>query len=628
MLTNLIENRGKEFSNLIKMGDYLSRSLRENVELFYVDGGVVTYLTESGKIINANYAFKPHLKLVNIQIDDATVLEEQDKFESVTDKKVSVLLSNLIESDYEEADKSFDNILSLFEAKLSYNRIKNRLHEKAKRFGDNNKIVSSLEFMNVLEVKQSLVKLLKENKEIAKIPEIKNGVKLATVISKSFNLPKVTLEQLDESKSYTVNLNDSASIYEHLCRQELVAKELLEAKQNFETTWANNEVISELASLVFDKDNDVIAEKLAETVTKIPYFALATKKQISTLIENSISLNEINITAKDLTFFVAKLYEMKKPIKDHLIGLLNDKYEINISNLTEIPTFSNLLKTESLIISCLAKLSPKNSVLQKTLDTFAKSLKEKNGAESIDLADFLYDIFTQAGYEESVNETSLMQYLDFNQVADDLGKIGTVLKLIRPMIQGGTTGAATPGVNPMDMANPASTGLEQTPEDPDDGMPADQLGDSPGVPAGDATTAAAQAQGSLPGMDQGGMPGQSPVPLEGSNDMTSLISSIEDLLSSIKGEIGADIPMGGNPNMEVEDDFNPEGGEVDPMAMAGGDVPLEGEEEVPPEQSGDFDGGGEAEGSNEGKPEPKNKDSKPAPKKKDNKKKDKKPSKE
>ena len=37
MLTNLIENRGKEFSNLIKIGDYLARTLRENVEMFGVE---------------------------------------------------------------------------------------------------------------------------------------------------------------------------------------------------------------------------------------------------------------------------------------------------------------------------------------------------------------------------------------------------------------------------------------------------------------------------------------------------------------------------------------------------------------------------------------------------------------
>ena len=75
MLTNLIENRGKEFSNLIKIGDYLARTLRENVEMFGVEDGVVTYLTETGNVISGKYSFKPVLKLSNIAVEDASVLE-------------------------------------------------------------------------------------------------------------------------------------------------------------------------------------------------------------------------------------------------------------------------------------------------------------------------------------------------------------------------------------------------------------------------------------------------------------------------------------------------------------------------------------------------------------------------
>ena len=67
MLTNLIENRGKEFSNLLKIGDYLARTLRENVELFHVDEGKATYITESGSVISGNYSHKPTLRLFCIR---------------------------------------------------------------------------------------------------------------------------------------------------------------------------------------------------------------------------------------------------------------------------------------------------------------------------------------------------------------------------------------------------------------------------------------------------------------------------------------------------------------------------------------------------------------------------------
>ena len=143
MLTNLIESRGKEFSNILKLSDYLARSLRENVELFYVENGKATFITESGGVITGNYQIKPVLKLTNIQVDNSDILKDQKAFESVTNKKVSGLLSNLLENDYGEAENSFDEILGLFETKLSFDRISERLEEKSERFGEQNRIVSS-----------------------------------------------------------------------------------------------------------------------------------------------------------------------------------------------------------------------------------------------------------------------------------------------------------------------------------------------------------------------------------------------------------------------------------------------------------------------------------------------------
>ena len=153
MLTNLIENRGKEFSNLIKIGDYLARTLRENVELFSVEDGVATYLTENGSVIKGDYAFKPTLKLSKIVVEDAQVLENKKAFEEATDKKVMHVLSNLLEDDYQSAEGSFDKILSMYETKLTYERIKSRLVEKTERFGESTKIVSSKEFSRVDEIK-------------------------------------------------------------------------------------------------------------------------------------------------------------------------------------------------------------------------------------------------------------------------------------------------------------------------------------------------------------------------------------------------------------------------------------------------------------------------------------------
>jgi len=596
MLTNLIESRGKEFSNLVKIGDYLARSLRENVELFYVDSGKVTYVTESGGVISANYKFKPTLSLLNIEVQDSSILEDRESFDKVTNKKVSTLLCNLLESDYHDAESEFDEILNLFETKLSFERIKERLRSKVERFGEQTKIVSSPEFKKASEIKDKIVNFLKENKEILNIPEIRNGLKLASVVSKSFNIPKLTLEQLATEKTFSVKYLDHTSIYDHLCRQELVAKELLEAKENFDTTWANNELISDLASMIFEKRSR-IEEKVAEVITKIPYFALATKKQISNIIESSLGLSDVKVSNKDISNFVSTIFEMKKPVKSYVIDLLNEKYGINVNNLNEIPTFSNLLKTEMVILSSLAKLAPKNSVVKQTLSELAESLKIKNGSESIDLVDFINEIFTEAGFKKQLNETSLLQYLDFAQVADDLGKIGTILKMLKPVLgQGGMQGqeATPPGPVPANIT-PAIVS--------DAGKGGEMDGEAEGLEPTSPAEEAAEEVGAKEEMPEEEMPeedksedgieGEVPEdgmevempPEETSADTTSdeindIVLRIEDLLSSIKSEMGTE----NSESEESEGEEDEEGGEEEMPEDEEGEEPFEEEGEEDEEE--------------------------------------------
>lgn len=614
MLTNLIENRGKEFSNLIKIGDYLARSLRENVELFYVENGKVTYVTESGGVITGSYSFKPTLKLSNIQVENSSVLEDKESFDKLTNKKVSNLLSNLLESDYSEAENEFTEILNLFETKLSYDRIKERLDSKVERFGEATRIMSTPEFQKTFEIKDKIISFLKENKEIVNIPEIKNGLKLASVVSKAFNIEKLTLDKLAESKTFVVKHTDEGSIYEHLCRQELIAKELLEAKENFDTTWANNELISDLASMIFEKRSK-IEERVAEIITKIPYFALSTKKQLSTIIENSLSLSEVKVSNKDITNFVSLIFEMKKPVKSYVINLLNEKYGINVNNLSEVPTFSNLLKTETVVLASLAKLAPKNSIIKETLLNLAESLKMKNGSESIDLMDFINELFNSAGFKKQINETNLLQYLDFAQVADDLGKIGNILKMLKPALTGQPTDAPVgagmnklPGTQPQMPMAPSilpDRDAEQEEEPP-------QLGDDMAETPDPAVQAAQEVQdedGEEAGEEGGEMPpeegeeemppeeGEEP-PAETSADATSdeindIVSRIEDLLSSIKGEMG-----GEEEGMEGEEisDEDVEDGEIEDE---------EGEEEEPQEGEEETEEDFEDEEGEEDEEEPK-----------------------
>ena len=420
MLTNLIENRGKEFSNLIKIGDYLARTLRENVELFSVEDGVATYLTENGSVISGNYNFKPTLKLSKIVVEDAEVLENKKAFEEATDKKVMTVLSNLLEDDYQSAEGSFDKILSMYETKLTYERIKSRLEEKTERFGESTKIVSSKEFSRVSEIKGQLVDFLKENEDLLQSTGMKTGMKLINLVSTSFDLPKMTIDQIQEAQEVEVNFIGKTNLYEHLCRKELIQKELLEAKKNFDNVWVDSASVQDLASMIFENDTDSIRHQVAQVVSDAPYLALATKKQITSLLSNCLSMNEVKVTQKDINKFATVIYEMKKPIKQYVLDVLNEKYGIDVRKLDEVPTFKTLAITEGEIISQIAKHAPSDSLIEKPLLEFVDSLKTKNGAEAIDLAVFLEEMFNEAGHGESLNEASLMDYMDFTKVADEL----------------------------------------------------------------------------------------------------------------------------------------------------------------------------------------------------------------
>jgi hypothetical protein len=187
--------------------------------------------------------------------------------------------------------------------------------------------------------------------------------------------------------------------------------------------------------MIFESDEETVRHQVAQTITEIPYFALATKKQISEIIQNALTLNETHVKNKDLNSFASDVYRMKKPVKSFVIGTLNEKYGIDIKKLTDVPTFRSLALTEAEILKALASKTPEGSVLEKTLLDLAQILPAKDGAETIDLADFLIEMFAQAEYTESLNEASLMDYMDFSRVAEDLGKIGEVLKMLSPKLQ-------------------------------------------------------------------------------------------------------------------------------------------------------------------------------------------------
>ena len=594
MFTNIFESRNKTFLNLVKLGDFIGRSLRENVELFSVEDSQVLYLTESGNVISGKFN-KSADSISQIKVESSDSFEDRKVFSSMVDKKVNDFIYDIVENDLSNAQDSFDNILNLWESRLHFTKTKSRLSEKASRFDESTKIIESEQFSRLQELKGTLVKFLSENKELAFIPEIRNAMKLSNVIANSFDLPKITVEELQESGVYTIPKKIGNTLYEHLCRQELLCKELLESKKNLQNMWLTNDKVQKLPFLIAE-DDDKIMENLADLIYEIPFLALATKKQLSELVENNLDLmlEDKSVSKKEVKEFVGKIFEFKKPVKKYIIDLLNEKYGTNVQNLASTPTFDSLIKTHIVILEVLSKISPKGSNQKRVLHEMSESLKDKSGVEAIDLSTFLNEVFSEAGFSQSLNETSLLNYLNFDQVADDLGKIGHVLKMIKSGVQdaggqipqmGGDMGSDMAADDQYDidggesgledLANKVNPDAEASAAEAEDEFESelegeDEMGGDEESPMGDE----GEEEDEMPMDDEEiGMDDEEEEPEEADKeDLISNLKELEDLINSLKADMGE-----GEEDSEFDDEEESDFGEED------------GEEEFQPEEGEDED---------------------------------------
>jgi len=442
----LFSNRNKIVADLIKLGDCMGRSIRENVFLFTVDpmDNEVSYLTEGDKIITGNYSIKEDISLNNIVISECEDAFKGNKFESKINESVGHFLGNLYNDEMSNANGSFNGILNLWEERAKYDKVCVKLQEKVEKLSTVEDIMGTTEFARFAEISEGLVEFLKENKtKIQGIPEISNAVKLSYTISEAFNLP---LQDVNSLTTYTLNEATTGSIYDLICQQELVKKELLETKRNFSTVWANNTSVNNLTSYLISESDDEerLCELIAESIKEIPYFAMASKKQLTETFERMLSLRNLSVATADVKKFSSQIFELKKPVREEIASMLSNKYGIQVQNLKEDFSFKSLVQTQIVIVESLAKLSPKGSVQKSILLEVSKMLKGKSGVESIDVSNFLHSIFEDAGYKGLITE-GMGRYMNFDKVAGDLDRISGMLKLIMQK-------AASGGMSPEDGA--------------------------------------------------------------------------------------------------------------------------------------------------------------------------------
>jgi len=420
MFSQLFEDRDKKISYLIKLGDCIGRSLRENVILFSIDSQnkLVTYLTESNKVISGEYEIGKDVTLNKIDLKDSSIFEDTELFDTFVSDKLHTFVESIHYNEYGTADTSFTDILSLWENRVKLNTVQHKLFEKTEKLQSIAKIVESSTFQQLVEVTPQLIEFLKENKEkIKKVPEVRNAVNLSNTVSNAFNFPKLTHEELVENKSYTLKDGINESIYEMICRQELVKKELIESKKEFELIWASNSVVRKLASMIFEEKEQIV-DVFCEAIQEVPYIALASKKTLFNTFSNCLAQTDgIGVSEKDIQQFASTIFELKKEVKEDFINTINEKYGINIQNLQESVSFKSLINTQIVIFEALSRLSPKESILKQVLSETAYLLKNKAGVEGIDVNDYLREVFNSAGYDQIFEATATTEKPSLKRVS-------------------------------------------------------------------------------------------------------------------------------------------------------------------------------------------------------------------
>jgi hypothetical protein len=530
MFSKLFEERDKTITYLVKLGDCIARSLRENVSLFSIDSNnsQVSYLTESGKVISGDYSIGQDVSINGIKVQDSSVFEDGEQLDSFVNNKIHSFVESIHYGEYNSADDSFSDILSLWENRLKLSTVQARLHEQSTRLHDIENIVESDEFQKLVEVSPQLHEFLKENFEkVTSVPEVRNAINLSNAVSQAFNFPRLTLEEIEKNKSYILKDGVSPSIYDMVCRQELVKRELIESKKSFNMIWADNPSIQKLAGMVFESNEDVV-HVLSEALQEVPYLALASKKSLFNTFSNCLAQADgIGVSEKDIQNFSSRIFEYKKEVKKVFIQNISEKYGVNIQNLQNPASFKSLANTQVVIFEALSRLSPKGSVLKEVLSEMAQSLKTKCGVECIDINDYLLDMFVKVGYDEVLEEaeTEKMPKVNFKRVSKDLTDIQDLVKNLQDKIVKDQEYSSDESLNNKKLA--AKEAEEATPEVPPEAPPPPE--EVP--PAGEEPPEGNEA----PDMEAPDVP-----PAKDEGEAVSDLADLENMVAEIAAELGMD----------------------------------------------------------------------------------------
>jgi hypothetical protein len=403
--------------------NYLSRVVRENLVLFDYDARTsqVSFLTENNLIVDCVAAFDEsgNIHLEEISVNDANdVYSSDESIDNRVNESVYSFIDNLRDDNYNDAEASFDNLLNAFQSRSQVNEARAKLESRRDLFGEATNIINSAEFQKLVEVKEQVKEYLKEQREdLEGYEDIVNSLKLANALGRAFNTPKRTWEDIVSEGIGQIPLDTQKTVFEMVCAQELIRHEINESKDNFTRSWVKNDKISKLASCIYNED-DVVLEALQEAIVEVPYLALASKSDIKTVFASVYEASDIaNISQKHIREYVARVFEFKKPIKQDILEELNESYGINVQNLKFVPTFSNLAKAQSVLFEALASVSDKESVVKDVFENFSKTLRKKGGIQTLDVNDFIFEMFNMADMNL---EENLFKNVNLDEVVENI----------------------------------------------------------------------------------------------------------------------------------------------------------------------------------------------------------------
>jgi hypothetical protein len=199
---NLFNNRNKSFVRLTEAGDYLGRRLRENLTVYEIDdaNGKVTYISENNHLISCEYKeVKGKLTFANFVTENLDKIVSDDCVDTLVEGRVSDFVQSLVSDRYDKAEASFDSVLDAFTMRAKIEESRKKLHKRSERFGETYNIKETKSYKKFVEALPLLQNFLEENKEeLSKNQKLVEGLRLSKVVGDTYDLPKLTLENLGD----------------------------------------------------------------------------------------------------------------------------------------------------------------------------------------------------------------------------------------------------------------------------------------------------------------------------------------------------------------------------------------------------------------------------------------------